>query len=152
MGGLTPAHQGRNLERRYVCRRLLASKQSIEGLINRTRTMSVVLENHARSLGKCSDGARGRDALYPRYLPVLVVSLSFDLADAYPVTYGRHIPSHMVFGRHIPSGFWSSYPVTYVRHTGILPTKRTAYSDLVDVASKFIEELTVTKSKRATRP
>ena len=76
----------------------------------------------------------------------------FDLADAYPVTYGRHIPSHMVFGRHIPSGFWSSYPVTYVRHTGILPTKRTAYSDLVDVASKFIEELTVTKSKRATRP
>ena len=38
----------RNLERRYVCRRLLASKQSIEGLINRTRTMSVVLENHAR--------------------------------------------------------------------------------------------------------
>ena len=38
----------RNLERRYVCRRLLASKQSIEGLINRTRTVSVVLENHAR--------------------------------------------------------------------------------------------------------
>ena len=30
--------------------------------------------------------------------------------------------------------FMSSYPVTYVRHTGILPTKRTAYSDLVDVA------------------